>query len=87
MTRAWAYCLGDGPSPPEIELLAAIDRFGAASVYGRTLRAEEIQAMLLVDNVVTAYRSRAASDNWAEWAARNPAANLLLTECARSSSA
>lgn len=45
---------------------------------GRTLGAGEIRRMIAADNVVKAYRSRAASDNWAQWAQKNPEMSRLL---------
>jgi hypothetical protein len=34
--------------------------------------------MSVVQNIVTAYQSRAKSDNWADWASKNPGLNSLL---------
>ena len=79
MAAAFSYADGSGHLPPEIEILSAIDRFGASSVTGRPyLGAGEIRRMNASESIIRAYRERAQSDNWAEWAASHPqAANLL----------
>lgn len=42
--------------------------------------ANEMVHMVVVENIVNAYRSRAHADNWAEWAQANPAAARMLAE-------
>lgn len=64
-------------------MLNYIDRFGAEAVMGRTLGAGEIRRMVAADNVLRAYRSRAHAENWAKWAAENPALNRILNEAIR----
>lgn len=50
-------------------MLGYIDRFGVEAVMGRSqLRLGEMRRMLTVENIVTAYKSRRASENWAKWA-------------------
>jgi len=36
-----------------------------------------------VENVINAYRARAASGNWAEWAEKNEDASILLNSIAK----
>jgi hypothetical protein len=64
--------------PRELELMGYVTRFGAAAVFGRTPGAGELRRMIAAENVVNAYNARKASENWAEWASANPAANRLL---------
>ena len=71
-----------GKNPPrEIADVSYIDRFGVMAVYGRpVLSCNEIQRMILAENIVSAYRGRKNSDNWAKWASDNPADARLLSE-------
>lgn len=74
--------MAEGGSPPEeIILLNHIDRFGVEAVMGcRTLGAGIIRRMNAADNIVRAYRSRASSENWAEWAEKNQQLSHLLND-------
>jgi len=47
---------------------------------GRTLGYKEMQRMILAENVLKAYESRASSDSWASWAKENPESAELLAE-------
>lgn len=48
-------------------------------MYGdRLLPLEHMRKLLLLRNLENAWDSREASEDWAEWASRNPAANELL---------
>ncbi len=47
---------------------------------GRTLGYKEIKHMILAENVVKAYESRASSTSWADWAKENPGQADLLAE-------
>lgn len=40
----------------------------------------EVRCMTYAENVLTAYQSRAASDNWAGWAIANPTLETILNE-------
>lgn len=75
---AYAYAEGVGEIPRELQLLGYADRFGVEAVYGRMPGAGELRAMVLAENVVTAYHSRQKSENWAKWAQENPDMNRLL---------
>lgn len=39
--------------------------------------------MIVAENIINAYQSRAQSNNWAEWTHNNPAAAELLIEAER----
>jgi hypothetical protein len=77
--EAYLYVAEDAPPPFELNLLSYIDRFGVRAVLGRDdLSAGEIRGMIMAENVVNAYLSRKASDNWGKWAADNPKMDELL---------
>ena len=48
------------------------------AVFGRTPGAGELKSMVLAENVVSAYESRAKAENWAAWANKNPELSKLL---------
>jgi len=69
------------PKPFELSLIGYIDRFGAKAATGRdTLRVGEMSRMITCENIVNAYLSRKASDDWAKWATENPASAALLRD-------
>jgi len=76
----YGYCENEAPQPEELILLGYIDRFGAQAILGRTLSAREVRAMVLAENVMRAYRTRKAAQNWVEWAKQHPEDNALLNE-------
>ena len=79
MADAYRYADGEGHTPDEIEILSAIDRFGAQPVTGRPyLGAGEIRRMRCAENIIRVYRERSQADNWAEWAGKNRGAASLL---------
>lgn len=81
MAAAYRYCEGDNDIPRELLQLQYIDRFGVHAVMGRAvLGAGEMACMVLVENVVRAYRSRAQAENWAAWAQSNPGSARLLAQ-------
>jgi len=59
-------------------LLYLCERFGAASVLGRPMSAGEIQRMMLVERIVTAFRARAQASDWVEWSKSNREDSDLL---------
>ena len=63
-----------------LETAYAVERFGAWAVYGRQLTANEMRQMALAADLAAAYKSRAASESFAAWASKNPAAARLLGE-------
>ena len=77
MSSAYAFAEGGEPTD-ELMLGWAIDKYGVQSVYGRTLSFHEIRMLDMADNVVRAYRERAQSENWAQWAEKNHAKARLL---------
>jgi hypothetical protein len=71
----------EGQYSPEIDLLRKIDRFGIEAITGRRqFYFGELRAMILAENIVTAYKNRAQSENWATWARANPAMAEMLVE-------
>ncbi len=64
--------------PRELVLLRYVDRFGADAVFGRTPGAGELRSMVISENVVNAYNSRAKAEDWVKWADENPELSKLL---------
>lgn len=80
MTDALAHAR-DGLYSPEIETLKLIDRFGIEAVTGRRqFYYGELRRLVVAENIVSAYQSRAGSENWAEWSAKYPAQAALLAK-------
>ncbi len=77
MAAAYAYADG-GPMPAEIRLLHAIDRFGAQAVFGRALGAKEIRHMIISENIINCFLSRAKSNDWATWELEHENEAVLL---------
>jgi hypothetical protein len=77
MSSAYQFAEG-GQATEELILGWAVSKYGAQSVYGRTLSFHEIRMMDLADNVVTAYHERKRSESWAEWAEKNPQKSRIL---------
>lgn len=62
----------------------AIADYGVRAVTGRdTLAAHEIIRMRYARALKSIYQSRAASQNWAEWAKDNPESAKVLNEAER----
>ena len=83
MAAALQYAEGDGHLPAEIELLSAVDRFGAQSVFGRAIGAGEIRRMNTSESIIRAVRDRERAENWAEWARANPGEARLLARATK----
>ena len=49
-----------------------VEKYGAQSVYGRTLSANEISRMEYADMMVNIFESRKNSNNWAAWVTEHP---------------
>ena len=78
---AYHYASGDGSPPAEVSELYYIERFGVEAAMGRKhLRVGEMRRMVVVDNILTAYKSRKAAEDWAKWASDNPANARLLND-------
>ena len=77
MSSAYQFAEG-GQATDELILGWAVSKYGAQSVYGRTLSFHEIRMMDLADNVVQSYHERKRSENWAEWAEKNPQKSRIL---------
>lgn len=82
MSSAYSYAEG-GQVTDELMLGWAVSKYGAQSVYGRTLSFHEIRMLDLADNVFRAHRERQSSENWAEWAQKNRAKARILAEAGR----
>lgn len=65
----------------ELEKLWLIDRFGVKAVTGRdVLGFREMLFMQSAENVYKSKQANIDSDNWADWAKRNPQAAKTLAE-------
>lgn len=80
--KADAYLYAsEGLYSVEIDALTKIDRFGIEAILGRRqFFYGELRRMIYAENLVAAYRSRAQSNNWAEWVASNPVMADVLAE-------
>lgn len=77
---AYAYAERGGYSI-EIDTLYKIDRFGVGAVMGRNvLYYGEMRRMIVAENIVKSYQSRARAENWAAWVEENTAMANLLAE-------
>jgi len=83
MVASYAYAEEGGQMPDELILARTVDRYGAQAVFGRILSFHEIRMMTLADNVVTAYKERARSENWKEWTENNPGKAHILNTAGR----
>lgn len=71
----------DGQYSPEIDTLQKIDRFGIEAITGRKqFYFGELRRMIHAENIVTSYRSRAQSKNWAAWVRDNPVMSDILVD-------
>ncbi len=79
MADAYLYA-SEGHYSQEIDTLQKIDRFGVEAILGRRqFYFGELHRLIVAENILTAYQSRARSNNWAEWVSQNPKmANLLI---------
>lgn len=58
---------------PTLNMLSLIERFGLEAITGqKVFLNKELRALMTAENIVTAFRSRAASSNWVAWAESNP---------------
>ena len=76
MARAYAFLVDDAPLPFEMEFAHAVKEFGVKAVTGKDiLSVREIRDCVMCDyaqKIIQLYRAREASENWAEWEAKNP---------------
>ena len=71
----------EGLYSAEIDTLTKIDRFGIEAITGRRyFYYGELRRMIVAENIVTAYHSRAQSKNWASWVESNPGLADMLAE-------
>lgn len=80
MGSAYAYCVGEADPPDEWVLLGYLDRFGAEATYGRQIGAGEMRRMVIVENVISAYRESKNTSSLAEWIKHNHDKYRLLGE-------
>lgn len=84
--RAYEYA-ADGkhnPAPLEYRLATQVYKFGFDAVLGAGPHPKRLlDSMSMAQNVVSAYRSRASSSDWAKWASDNKGAADLLARVAR----
>lgn len=79
-SSAYLYA-AEGLYSAEIDTLQKIDRFGIEAITGRRqFYFGELKRMIYAENIITAYRSRAQSDNWASWVNSNPKLADMLAE-------
>ena len=65
-------------APREYDMAQLVRAYGAAAVVGRVMSCGELRRMRAAENIITAHRSRTASDNWAKWASQNPEQSRVL---------
>ena len=75
---ALRFARGEGGVPAEIETGRLINRFGVSAIYSGPMGYGEMIRINITENIVSAYRGRKASDNWAEWATQHPEYSRLL---------
>lgn len=63
-----------------MDTLHKIDRFGLEAITGRRqFYHGELRRLVIAENIVSAYRERAAAKNWSQWTQDNERlANLLF---------
>jgi hypothetical protein len=65
----------------EIDTLNKIDRFGLEAITGRRqFYFGELRRLVVAENIVNAYQSRAKSQSWAAWANENKVMSSLLND-------
>ena len=65
----------------EIDTLNKIERFGLEAITGRRqFFYGELKKMIVAENIVTSYHSRAQSKNWGEWAVENKDMARILAD-------
>lgn len=80
MADAFMYA-SEGHYSQEIDTLNKIDRFGIEAIIGRRqFYYGELRRMILAENIVNAYRTRAKSSNWPAWVQENPVMADILME-------
>lgn len=77
---AYGYAIGKAPPPDEWILLGYLDRFGAEATFSRAPTPREMRAMVLVENVISAYRESKATSNLADWVRNNRDKYRMLNE-------
>lgn len=82
---AYRYAESDceGEAPKDLQLLWAIQKYGAQAIYGRTLGRMEIKRMTASENILNLFKERSKSVNWAAWSTSNPAEARMLEAAAQ----
>ncbi len=85
MAEAYAYAEDPGqPTPAEIQIVQAIDRFGVQAVTGSAvLRPSLINRIFLAENIVNGFAMRARAKNWADFNREHPKLSATLVDAER----
>lgn len=81
MAAVYAWCVGGGPVPAEIEARGLVDRFGTQAVYGRPMGVREMRRIMLAERIERLV-ARWNGPGAAEWFNTHPADSALLTRLA-----
>lgn len=85
MAGAYLYAEGDPPTL-DLELLFAVERYGALPVFGRPPGVGELRRLATMDHIIQAsrkkdeYKDADGNVNWAAWANDHPRDAALLAE-------
>ena len=80
---AYRYAIGEeNAESPELELLRAVDRFGAQAIFGRPLKRSEASEMIFAETIVRGYREMKAAENMNDWIKTHKAEWKLLDHAA-----
>ena len=66
--------------PAPLQWLRYGERFGFEAVLGHAPRPVEMRQMVACENVVNAYNSRQAAEDWVTWAKDSPESARTLNE-------
>ena len=83
MAVAYRYAEDGSHYPEALQALNNIERFGVQALYGRALRSSEVKAMIVTQNILSAYKSRSEAEDWVKWTNDNPQAASLLAVAMR----
>lgn len=62
-------------------MLQKIERFGLEAITGRRqFFYGELRRLIVAENIVQSYRSRAQTENWGEWAVKNKDMARILAD-------
>ncbi len=84
MAAVYAWCVGGGPAPAEIEAARLLDRFGVQAVYGRALSVREMRRIMLAERIEQVAR-RWKGQGAGQWFAAHPEDAALLAAVKKAS--